>query len=388
MGESPGWVSADNSRSTQKGTMPRSRILVADDDALVRDAVLKILEMFGYEVSAVANGKEVLQVLDDRFDLIILDINMPEMDGFEALVAINKRQLEIPVLFLTGAGSMEYAIRAINLGAYDFISKPIEDLDLFEITIRRAVEKRMYVLRERAYKANLEKEVRSKTRELAEKNALLEQYSLHLETSTVNTILTLQTALEEKDLYTAGHTMRVTHYAVMIGQAMQLSAIDMEVLEQASHLHDIGKLVIDVSWLQKPGPLSKKEWELVKKHPAIGENILKPLIFLEREVKIIRHHHERVDGKGYPDGLTGRELDLLTKILTVADSYDAMTSMRAYKKNLSRAEAIKELHRCADRQFASEVVDTFIGILQELPANSAFDPLIANPPDRIILRRR
>jgi putative two-component system response regulator len=368
--------------------MARSRILVADDDALVRDAVVKILEMFGYEVSAVTNGKEVLQILDDRFDLIVLDINMPEMDGFEAMAAINKRQLEIPVLFLTGAGSMEYAIRAINLGAYDFISKPIEDLDLFEITIRRAVEKRMYVLRERAYKTNLEKEVRSKTKELAEKNVLLEQYSHHLETSAVNTILTLQTALEEKDLYTAGHTMRVTHYAVMIGQTMQLSAIDMEVLEQASHLHDIGKLVIDVSWLQKPGHLTKREWEMVKKHPAIGENILKPLIFLEREGKIIRHHHERVDGKGYPDGLAGRELDLLTKILTVADSYDAMTSMRPYKKNLARADAMEELRRCANSQFDPEVVDTFIGILLELPANAPLDPLIANPPDRVIFRRR
>jgi putative two-component system response regulator len=367
--------------------MARSKILVADDDALVRDAIFKILEMFGYEVTAVCNGKEVLQILNDRFDLIILDINMPEMDGFETMAAINKRRLEIPVLFLTGAGSMEYAIRALNLGAYDFISKPIEDLDLFEITLRRAIEKREYVLRERAYKTDLEKEVRAKTKELAEKNALLEQYSHHLEISTVNTILTLQTALEEKDNYTAGHTMRVTHYAVMIGQAMQLSADDMEVLEQASHLHDIGKLVIDVSWLQKPGPLSGREWELVKKHPAIGETILKPLIFLEREGKIIRHHHEREDGQGYPDGLTGSELDLLTKILIVADSYDAMTSMRAYKKNISRAEAMKELRRCAGSQFDPEVVETFIGILQELPANSPVDPLVAKQANKSASRR-
>ncbi|MDA8164065.1 MAG: response regulator [Desulfobacteraceae bacterium] len=364
--------------------MAKPRILIADDDDLVRDAVVRILEMFGYEVAAVDRGSKALEVLDDRFDLVLLDINMPGIDGFETMAAINERQLEIPVLFLTGAGSMEYAIRAINLGAYDFIAKPIEDLDLFEITIRRAVEKRMYVLRERAYKSNLEKEVLAKTRELAEKNALLEQYSEHLESSTVNTILTLQTALEEKDLYTAGHTGRVTEYAVMIGQALQLSPIDMEVLEQASQLHDIGKLVIDVTWLRKAGPLSPQEWEMVKKHPVIGENILKPLIFLEREGKIIRHHHERIDGKGYPDGLTGKDLDPLTKILTVADSYDAMTSMRSYRKNLCRAEAITELRRCAGTQFDPEVVETFISILEAFPANAGLDLQAARTAEKIL----
>jgi putative two-component system response regulator len=364
------------------------RILIADDDDLVRDAVVRILEMFGYQVVPVKNGKKALQVLDDHFALVILDINMPEMDGFETMSAINELELEIPVLFLTGAGSMEYALRAINLGAYDFIAKPIEDLDLFEITIRRAIEKRMFVLKERAYKTNLEKEVQAKTKELAQKNALLKQYSQHLETSAVTTILTLQTALEEKDNYTAGHTMRVTEYAMMIGQSLQLSPVDMVVLEQACQLHDIGKLVIDVSWLQKPGPLSGKEWELVKKHPVIGENILKPLIFLEREGKIIRHHHERIDGKGYPDGLTGNELDLLTKILTVADSYDAMTSMRAYKENLCRTEAISELCRCAGTHFDSGVVKTFVAILGELPANTDFNPLARRTTAKLLSARK
>ncbi len=125
--------------------------------------------------------------------------------------------LDIPVLFFTGAGSMEYAVKAINLGAYDFLSKPIEDLDLFDVKIRRAIEKRMYVLKDKAYKKNLEVDIQAKTCELAEKNLLLEQYSHELEISTVNTIMTLQTALEEKDQYTAGHTARVTAYSQQIG---------------------------------------------------------------------------------------------------------------------------------------------------------------------------
>jgi len=345
--------------------MPSTKILIADDDALVREAVVKILEMFGHSVTAVDCGQAALDSLDSDFDVIILDINMPDMDGFETIAKINERELDIPVLFFTGAGSMEYAVRAINLGAYDFLTKPIEDLDLFDVKIRRAIEKRMYVLKEKTYKKDLEIDIQAKTRELAEKNRLLEQYSHELESTTVNTIITLQTALEEKDQYTAGHTSRVTAFSQQIGAVMQLPREELTVLKRACQLHDIGKLVIDVSCIQKPGPLTDDEWKQVQKHPEVGENIIKPLRFLRREGKIVRHHHERVDGRGYPDGLTGKELDILTKIVTVADSYDAMTSKRSYKVNLSRDEGIAELERCSGSQFAPEVIEAFKTVLLE-----------------------
>ncbi|MDH5525250.1 MAG: response regulator [Desulfobulbaceae bacterium] len=339
--------------------MNQSKILIADDDTLVREAVLKILNMFGHEVVSCASGEEAVASVNNEFDLIVLDINMPGMDGFETLKAINEKKYDIPVIFLTGAGSMEYAVKAINLGAYDFIPKPIEDLDIFNIKIKRAIEKRMYVLQEKAYKENLETEVRKKTKELAEKNILLEEYSHNLEVSALNTMLTLQTALEEKDMYTAGHTTRVTQYAISIGRALNLSDEKMVVLERACKVHDIGKLVIDVSFIRKPGPLSAEEWTLMKKHPEIGANIIKPLAFMEQECLIVRHHHERMDGKGYPDGLPGEQLDILTKIITVADSYDAMTSKRSYKENMDQQTAIAELERCAGSQFDPEVVKVF-----------------------------
>ncbi len=343
----------------------QAKILVADDDPLVRDAVVKILELFGHKVVAVEDGATALDTVSEDFDTIILDINMPGLDGFETIQALNERNSEIPVLFLTGAGSMEYAVKAINLGAYDFIAKPIEDLDLFDVKIRRAIEKRMFVRREKSYKEDLEKEVREKTKELAEKNVLLEQYSHNLEVSTLNTIITLNIALEEKDQYTAGHTKRVTEYSLLIGQAMNLQGDDLNVLGRASQLHDIGKLVIDVSCIQKPGPLTDEEWVLVKKHPEIGENIIKPLDFLGREVEIVRHHHERLDGKGYPDGLVGDEIDLLTKIITVADSFDAMTSRRSYKVNMQRDEAVAELRACSNTQFDPVVVEVFAEIIAQ-----------------------
>ena len=146
---------------------------------------------------------------------------------------------------------------------------------------------------------------------------------------------------------------------------MQLPQEELIILKRACQLHDIGKLVIDVSCIQKPGPLTDDEWEKVKKHPEVGETIIKPLRFLKREGEIVRHHHERMDGRGYPDQLGGNDLDILTKIVTVADSYDAMTSKRSYKINLSREHAIEELNRCAGSQFDHQVVRAFVSVLQK-----------------------
>ncbi len=341
----------------------QAKILVADDDNMVRTTVSKILEMFGHTVTAVSDGKYVADIIDDSYDVILLDINMPGMDGFETIAALNGLEHDIPVIFLTGAGSMDYAVKAINLGAYDFLTKPIEDLDIFNVKIRRAIEKRMFIRREYHYKRELENDVRAKAAELEETNKLLLTYSLSLENATVQLMSSLQNAMEEKDFYTAGHTMRVTEYAVLLGMAMNLSEKDMVVLRRAAQFHDIGKLVIDLSCIQKPGKLNDEEWALIRKHPGIGANIIKPLGFMDREQFIIRHHHERMDGKGYPDGLQGSELDLLTRILMVVDSYDAMTSRRNYRRNMSMEEAVEELNLCSGTQFDKPCVLAFSGAI-------------------------
>lgn len=340
-----------------------AKILVADDDSLVRLAIQKILLFFDHEVTAVESGRQVLECVNDEFDVIVLDINMPDMDGFETLERLNRQQVDIPVLFLTGAGSMDYAVKAIHLGAYDFLTKPIADIELFHVKVKQAVEKRHFLLQEKVYKKNLEREVEAKTRELAEKNLLLERYSEHLEQATVQIMSSLQAAMEEKDGYTAGHTRRVTELALLLGQAAGFSGDDITVLRRASQFHDIGKLVIDLSCIQKPGALSPEEWELIKKHPGVGASIIEPLTFMDRERDIIRHHHEKIDGTGYPDGIGGNELDTLTRIITIADSYDAMTSRRNYRKNLTSAEAVGELRRCGGTQFDPELVEIFAGVV-------------------------
>jgi putative nucleotidyltransferase with HDIG domain len=340
-----------------------SKILIADDDSLVRLAIQKILTLFDHEVVAVESGRQVLELVSDDFDVIVLDINMPDMDGFETLERLNQQHVDIPVLFLTGVGTMDYAVKEIHLGAYDFLTKPIADIELFHVKVKQAVEKRHFLLQEKAYKQQLEFEVKAKTRELAEKNLLLEQYSNHLENATVQIMSSLQAAMEEKDGYTAGHTLRVTELAMLLGQSARLESHDLLVLRRASQFHDIGKLVIDLSCIRKPGTLTTEEWALIKKHPEIGASIIEPLTFMKREREIIRHHHEKLDGTGYPDGIGGDELDMLTRIITIVDSYDAMTSRRNYRKNLTTPEAIGELRRCAGTQFDPELVEIFAGVV-------------------------
>jgi len=346
----------------------QAKILVADDDKMVRTTVSKILEMFGHTVVSVEDGKYVADVIDDSYDVVLLDINMPGMDGFETIGAMNGLEQDIPVIFLTGAGSMDYAVKAINLGAYDFLTKPIEDLDIFNVKIRRAIEKRMFIRREIHYKRELEDDVRAKAAELEKTNKLLLQYGHSLENATVQLMSSLQNAMEEKDFYTAGHTMRVTEYAVLLGLAMEIPEQDTVILRRAAQFHDIGKLVIDLSCIQKPGKLTEEEWALIRKHPVVGANIIKPLGFMDREQFIIRHHHERMDGKGYPDGLTGDKLDLLTRILMVVDSYDAMTSKRNYRRNMDMEEAVAELRRCSGTQFDEQCVEYFGKALETFTA--------------------
>ncbi len=336
---------------------------------MVRSTVSRILELFGHHVDTVSDGQDVVGQVDDSYDVIILDINMPHMDGFATMGALNTLSYDIPVLFLTGAGSMDYAVKAINLGVYDFLTKPIEDLDLFNAKINRAIEKRSYVLQERQYKAALEDDIQTKAIQLEDQNKLLLSYSNSLEKATVQLMTSLQNAMEEKDYYTAGHTMRVTEYALMLGMAMELPENELLVLRRAALFHDIGKLVIDLSCIQKPGKLNEEEWVLIRKHPSVGANIIQPLRFMERELFIIRHHHERVDGTGYPDGLTVEQLDDLTKILMVVDSYDAMTSRRNYRKNMTMQEAVAELHRCSATQFDTNIVENFAGTIVDYTPN-------------------
>jgi HD-GYP domain-containing protein (c-di-GMP phosphodiesterase class II) len=274
---------------------------------------------------------------------------------------------------LTGHGTMENAVQALRIGAYDFVVKPILDLAQLRISVARSLEKRRLQKLNHRYRRHLETMVGEQTERIIEQNRRLEGYALELETMSVSVISSLMTALEEKDGYTAGHSRRVTHYARAMAQELGLGPRLVWLVETAAALHDVGKLIVDVGFIKKKGPLSPEEWEIMRRHPVAADRFLAPFRFLDDVRPLIRRHHERLDGSGYPDGLGGPDLSLATQILAVADSYDAMTSRRSYRRTLKRGEAVTEMERVSGRHFKPEVIRALVAALDRLKAGSVME---------------
>ncbi|KPK96876.1 MAG: hypothetical protein AMK75_07760 [Planctomycetes bacterium SM23_65] len=186
-----------------------------------------------------------------------------------------------------------------------------------------------------------------------------------LQENSFRTVQALATTLEAKDRYTHGHSARVTDYSVRTAQRMKLPAEEVEKLRYAAQLHDVGKIGVDEAILRKPTDLTTEEWDAMQQHPVIGERIITPLDFLSETRPIIRHHHERWDGKGYPDGLRGEHISRLAQIMAVADAYDAMTSERPYRHARSHEDALREIKRCTGTQFAPDVTKEFVAAMRE-----------------------
>ncbi|MBU2551854.1 MAG: response regulator [Proteobacteria bacterium] len=343
-----------------------NHILVVDDEPAIRELLREFLMGEGYQVDTASNGQDALDLISVKvFDLVITDLAMPRMDGFQLINKALPLQPMLPFIVLSGGDTFENAIRAVHEGAFDFVAKPVRDFPTFKIAVDRGLEHKRLLVSQDNYQRNLESMVREQTKELAEKNLLLEQYTEQLESLSVQVITALMAALEEKDRYTAGHSRRVTHYAVGTARLLGVTEPDIGTLETAGHLHDMGKLMVDLSYVNKPGPLTPDEWEIMKQHPATADRFLAPLPFLTEVRPIIRHHHERLDGSGYPDGLCENEIDILTQILAVADSYDAMTSRRSYREPMSMSEALAELRRFSDLHYEGRIVETLVVFLMK-----------------------
>ncbi|MFH1139301.1 MAG: HD domain-containing phosphohydrolase [Pseudomonadota bacterium] len=352
------------------GTGPENsaydKILVVDDEPAIREVIKEYLSGVGYRVETAADGLEALAILKTReYDLVITDLSMPRLDGFGLMKQAHEIQPLTTIIVLSGQGTFSNAIEAVHRGAYDFVAKPVKDFNTFRLTIDLALEHKSLLVAKENYQKNLEIQVEQQTRELARTNRLLKQYADELESVALSFITTMLTALEEKDRYTAGHSRRVTHYAVGAAKILNVPSHELWVLQTAGQLHDMGKLMIDQSYVNKPGPLTEEEWEIMKEHPAMADRFLSPLLFLEEVRPIIRRHHERLDGSGYPDGLRGEEIDDLTRILTVADAYDAMTSQRSYRAPMPQEEALNELQLGQGAQFGREAVEALITFLNE-----------------------
>jgi putative two-component system response regulator len=295
---------------------------------------------------------ETLKKESAGVDLVLLDIKMPGLSGFELLRIIRQRYPRIPVIMLTAFNDLDTGMKAIRLGASDYLAKPVGRENLLGC-VERVIENSIQMQEELAEKSHF----LAYQRDLEDQ---LEDLLRTLKNTTLATLEAFSETIEQKDAYTKGHCSRVRNIVVAMGKALHLSPENILTLEGGSLLHDIGKIGIPEEILNKPTKLTKEEYDLIKMHPISGERIVKHIEMFQPYRPIIRSHHERFDGTGYPDGLKGEQIPLDVRIVSLADAFDAMTSSRAYRSALPTEIAIEELKLCSGTQFDPDLVNLFI----------------------------
>ena len=312
-----------------------ARVLVVDDSPVNVELVADNLEQEGYEVERAFSGAEALaKVKTAPCDLVLLDVMMPGMNGYEVCERLKKdpETRLLPVVMVTALEQREDKIRGIAAGADDFLTKPFDRAELL-IRVKACI----------------------RTKRLTD----------DLETAEA-ILVALGNAIDAKDAYTEGHAERVGHYAVAIGKRLGLGYERMRNLRLGGVLHDIGKIGVPEAILNKPGPLTPEEFEIMKKHPEIGERICAPLKSMRPILPIIRSHHERPDGSGYPDGLSGEDIPVEARIVCLADIYDALATTRSYKKAFPRERCVSILRGDAAKGLLdTNVVEAFVDYLTE-----------------------
>ena len=316
--------------------MERATILVVDDDADVRETLSESLDSLGYRVLAADSAEAALAVLDTTLpELVLTDVHMGAMSGIELcgrLKADPRLQL-IPVVILTGVSDLDARVAGLAAGADDFFGKPVELLEL-----------------------------RTRVTALLRVKHLLDQLE-----RAEGVITSLGLTIEARDPYTAGHCERIRKYAVALGHALGVDEPMLRALALAGYLHDLGKISVPDGVLLKPGPLTPAERETIQAHAGAGADLVRGLRTLEDVRPIIRHHHEKIDGTGYPDGLKGDAIPLGARIMAVVDVYDALHTARAYKEALPQSEAISIMLRETDAGYwEPRIVTTFIEVLKYL----------------------
>ena len=334
-----------------------TRILIVDDEETIRLALRKFLRSRGYEVEIADSGDQALQILSkESFSLMLCDVRMPGMTGVQVVPLAMARDPYLAIIMLTAVNDAATATEVLASGASDYLMKPVELADLQQ-AVDRALNKRATLIERRRLDTLIREEVALRTAELER-----EKESLRL--MTVSIAETLINAMEAKDLYLRGHSQRVAELAGALGEEMGLDAGTIEDLRAAGRLHDVGKIGIRESILNKPDRLTNEEFEHVKRHVQIGLDILAPLFHIKTPLKFVEHHHERWDGAGYPHGLAGEDIPLGARILCAADTFDALTSKRAYRDPMAPNAALEHLSVDAGKHFDPDVYDALVRVVR------------------------
>ncbi len=369
-------------------------VLVVDDEIGPRESLRMILKPL-YQVQTASNGYEALKFINSQeVDLVTLDLKMPGIPGIEVLREIKKTRDDIEVIIITGYGTLPTAIEAIRYGAVDFISKPFNVAEIISV-VSKSVERRSlnlkikYLIKKIKDLSLLEEgqdEALSNLKASVDLASGVDDIqkvlkeSLHqiegfrnrkIAVNYSDFLKVLIYILESKEPYTNGHSERVSYYAELIAQELNFSPREKEDLQIATLLHDIGKIGLSNRLLEK-ADLTQGENQDIRLHPIKGVYLIESLAFSHEIIQGIRHHHERWDGAGYPDGLAGEEIPLIARIISLADSYDAMTSDRPYRQCLSTKKVQEELEKNAGVQFDPQIVSVFIKQFQN---SSFFSPL-------------
>ncbi|MDE3169699.1 MAG: response regulator [Acidobacteriota bacterium] len=344
---------ADESQAERLGRC--KRVLVVDDEPSARKLLALMLHSPSFECEGVGTSEEALVAIRrESFDVIVSDLRMPGMGGIGLIPEARRLQPYAAFLVTTGIDDVKVGVQAMRLGADDYLVKP-----LMEEAVLASVERALH-------KHDLEREIENYRYHLedmvAERTAQLKAAIQSIEQSYRSTLEALGAAVELRDKETAGHSRRVSGYSLEIARRMAVPAEQLENLIRGAYLHDIGKLGIPDNILLKPGPLTADERKIMQQHVSIGFSLVKGIPFLEGAAEIVRTHHERFDGYGYPAGLKGEEIPLSGRIFAVVDALDAITSDRPYHRAAS-FEFAQDVIRCeAGAQFDPRVVASFLNV--------------------------
>jgi putative nucleotidyltransferase with HDIG domain len=334
------------------------RVLAVDDELAASKLIALMLSSPAFHCTTASSGEEALVALQgERFDAVISDLQMPGISGLELLTQVRRSYPHMAFLVTTGVDDLEVGVQAMRCGADDYLVKPLRE-SAIRVSLESALHKRQLELEVENYRQHLEEMVVERTGRLHE--------ALHqLEKNYQSTLQALGAAIDLRDSETAGHSRRVCRYSLEIARAIGWSEKQLENLARGAYLHDIGKLGIPDRILLKPGLLSVEERKLMQRHVQIGFDLVKGIDFLSEASEIVLMHHERYDGGGYPRGLRGSEILLGARIFAIADTLDAITSDRPYRRASAFESAREIIRQCSGSQFDPLVVDVFLNVPEE-----------------------